>query len=221
MKIRFALLALFALTAAAPAKRTKPVPVKPLPDIVRVAMTTELGTITMDIDAKRAPITARNFINYVDQKRFDGTTFYRVMKLEWGTPPNGIIQAGPRGDQKRVLKPIAHEPTTVTGILHKAGTLSMARLAPGTATGDFTILLSDQPYFDADPAREDPGTRDGYAAFGQVVDGMEVARKIYDVPLSPTLGEGILKGQMIAKPVKIISARRVVIAPSPAPVNVR
>ena len=213
MKIRFALIAFLALTAASPAKHAKPVPVAPLADVVRVAMTTDLGVITMDIDAKHAPITARNFMNYVDQKRFDGTTFYRVMKLDWGTPPNGIIQAGPRGDPKRVLKPIPHEPTTVTGILHKAGTLSMARLAPGTATGDFTILLSDQPYFDADPTREDPGARDGYAAFGQVVEGMDVARKIYDVPLSPTLGEGILKGQMIAKPVRIISARRVQIQP--------
>ena len=218
MKLRFiplvAALA-FALSAAAPAKRARPAPVSvmPLPDIVRVATTTDLGVITMDIDAKHAPITARNFIKYVDQKRFDGVTFYRVMRLDWGTPPNGIIQAGPRGDPKRVLKPIAHEPTTVTGILHKTGTLSMARLAPGTTTGDFTILLSDQPYFDADPTREDPGSRDGYAAFGRVVAGMDVVCKIYDVPLSPTLGEGILKGQMIAKPVRIISARRVKIQP--------
>jgi peptidyl-prolyl cis-trans isomerase A (cyclophilin A) len=210
MKIRFVLLALFALTAAAPIKRARPAPVVVLPDVVRVALTTELGPIVVDIDVKRAPITGSNFIRYVDQKRLDGVTFYRVMRLDWGTPPNGIIQAGPRGDPKRVLKPIAHEPTTVTGILHKAGTLSMARLAPGTATADFTILLSDQPYFDADPAREDRGSRDGYAAFGQVVEGMEVARKIYDVPLSPTLGEGILKGQMIENPIRIITARRVV-----------
>ncbi len=215
MQKRFAILPamFFALTAAAPAKRIKPAPIVALPDIVRVAVVTDLGTMMVDIDAKRAPITARNFINYVDQKRFDGTTFYRVMRLDWGTPPNGIIQAGPRGDPKRVLKPIAHEPTTVTGIFHKAGTLSMARLAPGTATADFTILLSDQPYFDADPAREDPGSRDGYAAFGRVVEGMDVARKIYDVPLSPTLGDGILKGQMIEKPVRIISVRRLKIQP--------
>ena len=97
---RFALLAplLFISLAAAAAKpAAKPVPV---PDTVRVAMVTELGTMTMDIDAKHAPVTARNFINYVDQKRFDGVTFYRVMKLDWGTPPNGIIQAGPRGGAK-------------------------------------------------------------------------------------------------------------------------
>ena len=207
MKIRFAFVALLALTAAAPAKRTKPV-VVPQPDTVRVALTTEVGPIIVDIDAKNAPISATNFIRYVDQKRFDGVPFYRAMRLEWGTPPNGIIQAGPRGDPKRVLKPIAHEPTTKTGILHKAGTLSMARLALGTATGDFTIMLSDQPYFDADPTRADVGSRNGYAAFGRVVEGMDVVRKIFDAPLSPTLGEGVLKGQMLIKPVKIISARR-------------
>jgi peptidyl-prolyl cis-trans isomerase A (cyclophilin A) len=203
---RFAFLVLLALTAAAPPKRATPVP---LPDTVRVAMATDLGSIVIDVDAKHAPITATNFIRYVDQKRFDGTTFYRVMRLDWGTPPNGIIQGGPRGDPKRVLKPIAHEPTSITGILHKAGTISMARLAPGTANGDFSILLSDQPYFDADPTRADPDAAVGYAAFGHVVEGMDVVRKIYDVPLSATLGAGFLKGQMIEKPVRLLTARRV------------
>lgn len=215
MSTRFAALAsiLLFLTAAAPAKRAKPpVPVA-LPDTVRIVLTTELGAITLDLDNKNAPITTQNFVRYVDQKRLDGTTFYRVMRLEWGQPPNGIIQGGPRGDPKRVLKPIAHEPTSTTGILHKAGTISMARLAPGTATGDFSILLSDQPYFDADATRADPGSRDGYAAFGQVSGGLDVVKKIFDVPLSATLGQGVMKGQMIEKPVKIVSARRVSIQP--------
>jgi peptidyl-prolyl cis-trans isomerase A (cyclophilin A) len=213
MSSRFAALAFiaFALTAAAPAKRAKPA--APLPDTVQVVLTTELGAITLDLDNKNAPITTQNFVRYVDQKRLDGTTFYRVMRLEWGQPPNGIIQGGPRGDPKRVLKPIAHEPTSTTGILHKAGTISMARLAPGTATGDFSILLSDQPYFDADATRADPGSRDGYAAFGQVSGGLNVVKKIFDVPLSATLGQGVMKGQMIEKPVKIVSARRVSIQP--------
>ena len=212
---------LLALTAASARPHAKaPTPPRPivLPDTVRVAMTTDLGTITLDLDVKHAPITATNFVRYVDGKRLDGTTFYRVMRLDWGTPPNGIIQGGPRGDPKRVLKPIAHEPTTVTGIRHIAGAISMARLAPGTATGDFTILLSDQPYFDADPTREDSGSRDGYAAFGHVVTGMDIVRKIYDVPLSPTQGQGILKGQMVEKPVKIITVRRVKL-PEPAAVR--
>lgn len=208
MTRRFALFApalLLALTAAAPKRAPAPVV---LPDTVRVALTTEAGVITLDLDTKAAPITVANFVRYVDGKRLDGTTFYRVMRLEWGTPPNGLIQGGPRGDPKRVLKPIAHEPTTVTGILHKAGTISMARFAPGTATADFSILLSDQPYLDADPKSTDPEVAAGYAAFGHVVEGMDVARKIFDATLSPTLGEGSLKGQMIATPIKILTARR-------------
>jgi peptidyl-prolyl cis-trans isomerase A (cyclophilin A) len=211
MPTRFAHLVtiLLALTAAAPAKHTRPAPAPVvLPDTVRVVLTTEMGVITLDLDNKHAPVTTQNFVRYVDQKRLDGTVFYRVMRLDWGTPPNGIIQGGPRGDPKRVLKPIGHEPTTTTGILHKAGTVSMARLAPGTATADFTILLSDQPFFDAKPTEPDANTAAGYAAFGHVSAGMDVVKKIYDVPLSPALGEGFLKGQMIEKPVKIITARR-------------
>ena len=181
-------------------------PVAPVP-IVRVALTTTQGVITLELDRAHAPVTTANFLRYVDQKRFDGIVFYRAMRLDWGTPPNGLVQAGTRGDYRRVLKPIAHEPTTMTGILHKAGTISMARFAPGTATGDFSILLSDMPSLDANPA----GTGDtvGYAAFGHVVAGMDVAQKIFDAPLSPTAGEGALKGQMLLAPVKVISARRV------------
>lgn len=212
MATRFALLAaplLLALTAAAPA----PAP-KPLPDTVRVAMVTELGTITLDLDARQAPVTTRNFVRYVDERRFDGIAFYRVMRLAWGEQPNGLVQAGTRGDPRRTLPGIAHEPTSTTGILHKAGTISMARFAPGTAAGDFSILLSDMPGLDAAPeaAGEDgPDTADraGFAAFGHVVEGMDVVRRIYDAPLSPTLGEGVMKGQMIENPVRVISVRRV------------
>lgn len=212
---RFAFIALAAsaLIAAAPQKRAAraivPPPPLVLPDTVRVVLTTELGPITIDLDNRHAPVTTANFVRYVDGKRLDGTSFYRVMRLDWGTPPNGIIQGGPRGDPRRILKPIAHEPTNVTGILHKTGTISMARLAPGTATGDFSILLSDQPYFDAKPGDADPEAQAGYAAFGHVVAGMDVVRKIYDMPLSATLGEGFLKGQMLEKPVRIMTARRI------------
>ncbi len=203
---RLALLAslVFALTAAAPRKAAPPLPV---PDAARVVLTTELGAITIDLDGKHAPISTGNFLRYVEGRRFDGIVFYRAMRLEWGTQPNGLVQAGVRGDPKRVLKPIAHEPTNVTGVKHTAGAISMARLAPGTATGDFSILLSDMPGLDADPARtSDP---DGYAAFGHVVSGMEVVRKIWDAPLSPTEGQGFLRGQMLSKPVKVLTVRRV------------
>ncbi len=213
-RIALAALPLFlALTAAKPAPRA-PTPT-PLPDIVRVGIATELGTITLDLDAKNAPVTVRNFVRYVDQRRFDGITFYRVMRLAWGEQPNGLIQAGTRGDPRRELPPIGHEPTSQTGVLHKAGAISMARWAPGTAKGDFSILLSDMPGLDADPKSDNPELQAGFAAFGMVSAGMDVVRKIYDVPLSPTLGEGVMKGQMIARPVRVLSVRRVAM-PAPA-----
>jgi peptidyl-prolyl cis-trans isomerase A (cyclophilin A) len=104
-------------------------------------------------------------------------------------------------------------------VLHKAGAISMARWAPGTAKGDFSILLSDMPGLDADPASSNPELQAGFAAFGHVVEGMDVVRKIYDVPLSATEGEGVMKGQMIAKPVRVLTVRRVVVPSPPAAVQ--
>jgi peptidyl-prolyl cis-trans isomerase A (cyclophilin A) len=221
MNRRFALLALaaFALTATtseaakprAKAGRARPAPAAPAPlgDTVRVAMVTALGTIELDLDHKHAPITVENFVRYVDARKFDGMPFYRAMRLDWGTQPNGLIQAGLQANPLKVFKPIAHEPTNVTGILHTAGTISMARYAPGTAMADFSILLSDLPALDADPKSPNPDTQAGFAAFGHVVSGMDVARKIWDAPLSPTKGEGPLKGQMLEPPVKVLTVRRV------------
>jgi peptidyl-prolyl cis-trans isomerase A (cyclophilin A) len=94
--------------------------------------------------------------------------------------------------------------------LHKAGSISMARWAPGTARGDFSILLSDMPSLDADPKSTDPEARAGYTAFGRITAGMDIVRQIFDSPISPTLGQGAMRGQMIAKPVKVLTARRVV-----------
>jgi len=134
--------------------------------------------------------------------------FYRAMHLKWGEQPNGLIQAGTRNDPKRNLPPVPHEPTNITGISHKAGTLSMARYAPGTATGDFSIMVSDQPGLDAQPDSADPEAKAGYAAFGQVIEGMDVVKAIFAAPISETEGEGFMRGQMLAQPVKIITARR-------------
>jgi peptidyl-prolyl cis-trans isomerase A (cyclophilin A) len=228
---RLALLAPLAvlLVAAAPVKKRVAAPrppapayptpsTAPLPDKVRVALDTEAGRIVVELDVKRAPASATNFVRYAETRRFDGTVFYRAMHLPWGEQPNGLIQAGTRGDPKRNLPAIAHEPTNVTGILHKAGTLSMARYAPGTATGDFSIMVSDQPGLDAQPDSTDPEAKAGYAAFGQVVEGMDVVRAIFAAPISETEGEGIMRGQILAKPVKILTARRLAeTAPVPAP----
>ena len=212
--LSFALVFPAATTAAAP-RRAAPAKPAPLPDTVRVALTTEAGTILIDLDHKNAPLTTENFVRYVDQKRLDGIVFYRVMRLPWGPQPNGLIQAGARGDPRRVLKPVAHEPTSQTGILHKAGTISMARMAPGTATADFSILIADMPGLDAGGNPADPA---GYAAFGRVVEGMDVVRKIFDMPLDPVKGNGFMKGQFLAKEVKLVSARRVKMPDVPTPV---
>ena len=219
--LRFVMIALGVLGAAPvlavpghaahkPAVQTAPIP---LADSVRVALETTLGTIVVDIDGKHAPITAANFLHYVDTKRFDGITFYRAMHLAWGEQPNGLIQAGQR-DPRHLFASIAHEPTSQTGLSHLSGTLSMARNAPGTATGSFSILLHDITGLDADPKSADPDLQAGYAVFGHVVSGMEVVRKIWDMPPSPTAGEGVMRGQMLADPVKILTARRV-----PIPAN--
>lgn len=183
---------------AAPA----PSPAVPLP---RVAIVTSEGTVTVEVDNVRAPISGNNFLRYVDQKRLDGTAFYRVVKV---IDHFGFVQFGVNNARGKVLPPIKHEPTTLTGIKHTDFTLSTPRRAPGTASGDFTIVLGDQPSFDADPSK--PGDNLGYAAFAHVVDGKDVVVKIFDAPNSPTatLG-GFFKGEIPAAPVKILSARRV------------
>ncbi|MBC7159370.1 MAG: peptidylprolyl isomerase [Porphyrobacter sp.] len=175
----------------------------------QVVLETELGEIVVALETGRAPITAGNFLRYVDEGRLDGTMFYRAMRLDWGDQPNGLIQGGTQNDPGRILPPIAHERTSDTGVLHTMGALSMARLEPGTATGDFSIMLSPQPGLDADPTSDDPDRREGYAAFGHVVEGMEVVRAIFTAPVDPDKGEGWMKGQMLAAPVRIVDARRV------------
>ncbi len=210
MIVRFAVTAaalLLSVSVNAATRRNTPTPpVVVLADTVRVALTTAIGTIIIDLDHKHAPISTANFVRYVDQKRFDGIVFYRVMRLAFGEQPNGLIQAGARGDPKRVLPPIAHEPTSLTGLKHLKGAISMARFAPGTATADFSILVSDLPGLDAGA---NPNDLAGYAVFGYVVEGMDVVRNIYDTPLSLTQGSGVLKGQMIDVPVKVLTVRRI------------
>jgi len=185
-----------------------PAPVEvaaPKPATVRVALQTSEGPIVLELEKERAPVTTANFLRYIDQKRLDGTVFYRAMKL---TPAGdyGLIQGGTQGNPKRALPGIVHEPTTKTGLGHVDGTISMARGAPGSATGDFFITVGALTSLDANPAQ--PGDNLGFAAFGHVVEGMDVVRRIMSAPTSPTAGEGAMKGQMLAAPVRILTARR-------------
>ena len=195
---RFALfLAALLLPAVAAAQAT-----------TNVVIETELGEIVVALETERAPISSANFLRYADEKRFDGIVFYRAMRLDWDEQPSGLVQAGTQWDPARILPPIAHEPTNVTGVKHLAGAISMARNEPGTATGDFSILLADMPSLDADPRADDADRRAGYAVFGRVIEGMDVVRAIFDAPTDPDKGEGWMKGQMLADPVKVISVRR-------------
>jgi peptidyl-prolyl cis-trans isomerase A (cyclophilin A) len=173
---------------------------------VRVAMQTTEGLILLELEKERAPITSANFLKYVDQKRWDGVTFYRATTIA-KDPLLGLIQGGARNDPKRLLPPIAHEPTSKTGLSNSDGAISMARGKPGSANADFFIIIGDMSSLNADPKAA--GDNLGFAAFGRVVEGMDVVRKILAAPTSPTLGAGIMKGQMLAKPVKVVSARRV------------
>jgi peptidyl-prolyl cis-trans isomerase A (cyclophilin A) len=205
------LLLMPAVLSAQPAPPV-PAPVeKPAPRTVPVALTTSEGTITLTLEVERAPVTAANFLRYVDQKRLDGTTIYRAFTYA-SDPKTGLIQGGTKGDPQRTLKPIAHEPTSTTGLTHDDGAISMARGAPGTANGDFFIILGGMQGLDANPAA--PGDNQGYAVFGHVTGGMDIIRTIAARERSPTLGEGAMKGQMLARPVRILTARRVAQAPS-------
>ena len=202
---RFALAALLALSAPVAAQTPE---VAAEPEVVPVVLETTMGNITLEVATERAPITAANFLRYVDEGRLDGTVFYRAMRLDWGDQPNGLIQGGTQYDPDRILPPIAHERTSDTGLKHLRGAISMARYDPGTATGDFSIMLQTQPGMDAKPSDPDPQFHDGYAVFGYVTAGMEVVEAIHAAPVDPEAGEGWMKGQMLAEPVQIVRAHR-------------
>lgn len=175
----------------------------PAPAVVNVILRTARGDVRVALEKERAPVTVANFLRYVDAKRFDGITFYRAVKIS-EDGQYGLMQAGLRGNPKLIYKSIAHESTKATGLSHLDGTISMAMREPGTATADFFFVLGDLTSLDAKPEGADVG----YAAFGRVTDGLPVLRGMLDLPKSANAGDGSMKGQMLAEPVKIISVRR-------------
>lgn len=196
MSNRILVAAMLACLAASPAFAQAAVPpaIAPKDDLVRVRIETSAGPIVVALDRGRAPLTVANFLAYVDRKGYDGEEFYRAMPYGAG----GLIQGGVRTDGRKLRPAIAHEPGTATGIRHVAGTISMANAGPGTTQSDFFILTTDIPAFDAD-----------FAAFGRVVEGMDVVKKILAAPVSPTRGDGAMKGQMLEPGVKILKAARI------------
>jgi peptidyl-prolyl cis-trans isomerase A (cyclophilin A) len=176
-------------------------------DLVPIAIDTSLGRIVIALDRGRAPITTANFLRYIDAHRFDGQNFYRAMHAPDGKGADGgLIQGGITTDARKLFPPIAHEPTSQTGLKNVAGAISMANGGPGTARADFFILLSDMPGLDANGPR---GDANGFAPFGRVTEGMDVVRKIWESPVSATKGDGAMKGQMLDPKVAIVKAVRI------------
>jgi peptidyl-prolyl cis-trans isomerase A (cyclophilin A) len=174
------------------------------PATARVRLETSLGPIVIEVDLRRAPITSRNFLAYVEARRFDGTSFYRAARHRTA-PQYGLVQGGIDHKLRRAFIPVAHEPTSKTGLRHVDGTVSMARNQPGTAMGDFFICVGVATYLDAGPGGDPPG----YAAFGQVVSGMNVVRKILAQPTYKGGYSYATMGQSIRNRVTIVTARRV------------
>jgi len=170
----------------------------------RVVIETELGQIEIELDAARAPVTVANFLKYVDGGFYQGGRFYRTVRTTPDNQPDnevkidvvqGTINPARRRDR---FAAIPLERTSATGLRHVNGAVSMARVGPDTGTYEFFICLGDQPALDFGGARNPDGQ--GFAAFGQVVRGMDVVRRIQQAPAD---------GQTLAPPVRILSARRV------------
>ena len=150
---------------------------------VRTRVDTALGSFVIAVDPARAPLTVANYLAYVDQRWLDGGKVYRIV-----TPANQpvdtphkieVVQWGmdlPEG-KAPPLPPIEHETTQQSGLLHRNGTVSMARSTPGTAASEYFICIGDQPELDFGGRRNPDGL--GFAAFGQVVEGMAVVQAIY------------------------------------------
>ena len=169
--------------------------------IIPISMETELGPIQLELYPDRAPITVSNFLRYVDENRYEDFHFYRVVHME-NQPDNDVkievIQGGLGFDKHPMELPtIVHETTDKTGIRHLNGTLSMARMEPGTASSEIFICINDQPELD-NSGKRNPDVQ-GFAAFGKVISGMDVVRKIQLLPET---------NQILDKVVKVNSIQR-------------
>ena len=177
-------------------------------DTVRVRMQTTAGSIDIELDAKRAPLTVANFLRHVDAGRYDGATFYRTVTRanDHGSPVIEVIQGG-LGNAAAPWPPIAHESTAQTGLSHLDGTISMARGEAGTASSEFFICIGAQPGLDYGAPRNPDGQ--GFAAFGRAVSGMETVRRIHRQPAEGAADSAYVEGQMLTVPVRILEVRRV------------
>ena len=153
------------------------------PALVRTKVETPLGDFVIEVDPRVAPLTVANYLRYVDGGYLDKAQVYRLVTLANQSTDTAhkieVVQWGlnVQDDKDAPSPPIAHETTQQTGLKHRDGTVSMARAAPGTAGSEFFICIGDQPELDFGGHRNPDGQ--GFAAFGQVVQGMDVVRALH------------------------------------------
>ena len=177
--------------------------------IETVVLETRLGDITIELYPERAPLSAGSFLEYLDRGLLEESVFYRVVTHEndKGSPPISVVQGGLLDDSK-MLSPIPHETTEVTGLAHVDGAVSIARAEPGTGSGGaFFICVGDNPALDYGGTRNPD--KQGFAVFGQVIKGMEVVRAIQALPADQPTDFECFQDQLLRDPVKILTAKRV------------
>ena len=170
----------------------------------RVRIETDHGAVMVELEDRRAPISSANFLHYVDAAKYDAGAFFRTTHPP-GDRRRGTIVGSPSA-RIRPFPPIAHEPTSRTGLRHVDGVLSLGRFATGSATSDIFICLGAAPSYDARPGA--PGDDLGFAAFGRVVDGMAVVRRIHGLRSDAPSPYADQKGQWLNPPVSILRMRR-------------
>ena len=189
------------MVTAASAQTAKP---------VRVRVQTSLGDIVLELDPAKAPGTTANFLKYVDAGHYDGGTFHRTVKMDnqpESTIKIEVIQAGVNADKAKAgFAPIALERTSLTGLKHVDGAVSMARGTADSATAGWFICINDQPSLDFGGMRNPDGQ--GFAAFGRVVSGMDVVRKIQQAPSSADRKTNT-EAQKLTPPIAVIKVARV------------
>ena len=194
------ILACLALTAAAAQDASNRTPI--------VVFETAKGAIEIEVDTVHAPITAANFLKYVDGKFYDGGTINRAVRPDNTTRHDVEIQVIQlqidRARRREQFPPIALKRTTVTGLKHLDGALSMARAGPDTATASFSIVIGDQPEMDFGGKRNPDGQ--GFAVFGRVAKGMDVVKAIH---ASPTGQRGAYGSETLDPPIAIVKAYRI------------
>jgi peptidyl-prolyl cis-trans isomerase A (cyclophilin A) len=183
-------------------------------DAVGVVMKTSAGDISLEIDTGAAPLTSANFLKYVDGRHYGrNATFYRTVRMDNQSQNRikiEVIQGGLGGEDTELpYDAIDHETTRATGILHRDGVISMARLEPGTAASEFFICINNQPELDFGGQRNPDGQ--GFAAFGKVVKGMDVVRAIQGMKTIQPEGAELeyTSGQILIEPVVIYGIERV------------